>query len=176
MLPHATRPSVLTYCEPPRSGRRVAARWRRHEFRANRLADRCVQDAVDLRLGGRIEPPPAHLVDRLQLAGVASPPQGRRDALVEHPADRQIDDALAEALLREPIEPLHGSEILREARLLEFWIGAAQVVAREFAVCPHPAGEETAAQRAIAERRDLVLEAIGQDVGLDAALEQVIGR
>jgi hypothetical protein len=28
--------------------------------------------------------------------------------LVEHPADRQVNDALAEPFLREPIEPLHG--------------------------------------------------------------------
>src|SRR5690348_11227359 len=41
----------------------------------------------------------------------------------------KMDDALAKPLLREPIEPLHGSKILREARLLEFWIAAAQIVA-----------------------------------------------
>jgi hypothetical protein len=48
--------------------------------------------------------------------GWRAPPQGRRDALVEHPADRQMDDALAKTLLREPIEPLHRSKILRECR------------------------------------------------------------
>ena len=34
----------------------------------------------------------------LQLAGVASIPQRGGDALIEHPADRQMDHVLAEAL------------------------------------------------------------------------------
>jgi hypothetical protein len=56
------------------------------------------------------------------------------------------------------------------------WIRAAQIVAFEFAVRPHPAGEESSAQRAVAKGRDLVLEGIGQGAGLDAALEKIIGR
>jgi hypothetical protein len=75
-----------------------------HELRTDRLADRRAQDAIDFCLGRRIERPPADLVDRLQLAGMASSPKPRGDALVKHPADRQMDDPLAEALLREPIE------------------------------------------------------------------------
>src|SRR5262249_1183148 len=73
-------------------------------------------------------------------------------------------------------EPLNGGEILLEARLLKFRIGAAKIVALEFAVRPHPPGQETAAECAVAKDRDLVLLAIGEDVGLYAALEQVIGR
>src|SRR5229473_2270747 len=148
-----------------------AARRRSHEFGADRIGDGCAQDALDLRLGGRIERPPAHLVDRLQLVGAARAPQRGADPLIQHPADRQVDDPLAEPSLRKAIEPFHGGQILRKARRLEFWIRAPQIVALEFAILPHPAGEETAAQRAIAQSRDLVLAAIGQDIGLDAALE-----
>jgi len=43
-------------------------------------------------------------------------PQRRRDALIEHPADRQLNDALAEAFPGKLAEPLHGGEILRETR------------------------------------------------------------
>ena len=100
--------------------------------------------------------------------GVACAPQRRGDALIEHPANRQMDHSLVEALLGELIEPRHGSEILPEAWLLKFRIGAAKVVALEFAVQPHPSGQEAAAECAVAEGRDAVLSAIGEDVGLDA--------
>src|SRR5262249_30172993 len=156
--------------------RRNAARRRRHEFGADRMADRRGEDAIDLRLGARIEVPAAHLIDRIQLAGVACAPQRRGDALIEHPANRQVDHSLVEASLGELIEPRHGGEILPEAWLLKFRIGAAKIIALEFGVRPHPPGQEAAAECAVAKDRDLVLSAIGEDVGLDAALEQIIGR
>src|SRR5437763_11711497 len=106
---------------------------------------------------------------------MARAPERRGDALVKRPADREFDDGLAEALPCETIEPFHGSEILREARLLKLGIAAAQVIALEFAVRAHPAGEQASAQRAIAEGGDAVLAAIGQNVGLDPALEQIVG-
>src|SRR5580704_11393991 len=87
-----------------------------------------------------------------------------------------MDDPLAEVLLCEMIEPSDGGEILREAWLLEFWVGAAQIVAIEFGIRPHSTGEKTAAKRTIAEGRDPVLAAVGQDIGFDAALEQIVGR
>src|SRR5215813_7582572 len=87
-----------------------------------------------------------------------------------------MDDALVEPLLGELIEPLHGSEILREAWLLKFRIRTAKIVALEFAVRPHPSGQEAAAECAVAKGRDLVLSAIGKDVAFDAALKQIIGR
>src|SRR5712692_8428825 len=71
---------------------------------------------------------------------------------------------------------LHGGEVLREPRGLEFRIGAAQIIAAEAGIRPYPARQEAAAQRAVSERRDLVVAAIGQDIGLDGALEQVIWR
>src|SRR3989441_8294559 len=107
---------------------------------------------------------------------MASALQCGGDALIEHPANRQVDHAFVEALLGDLIEPCHGSEILPETRLLKLRIRAAKIVALEFAVRPHPSRQEAAAERAIAEGRELVLLAIGENVGLDAALEQVIGR
>src|SRR5262249_57756979 len=110
------------------------------ESGADRTADGRGGDAIDLRLGRRIEAPAAHLVNRLQLAGVARAPQRGGDALIEHPANRQMDHSLVEALPGELIEPLNSSEIVPEAWLLKFRIGAAKIVAAEFAVRPHPSG------------------------------------
>src|SRR6202011_5281339 len=87
---------------------RDAARRRCHEFRPDWIGDRFAQDPVDLSLDGRIKPPAGQLVDRLQLVGMTRAPQRRCYTLIEHPADRQVNDALAEALLSEPIEPFHG--------------------------------------------------------------------
>src|SRR5262249_24867015 len=87
-----------------------------------------------------------------------------------------MDDSLVEALLSELIKPCYGSEVLPKARLLKFRIRAAKVVPLEFAVGPHPSGQEPAAECAVAKGRDVILSAIGEDVGLDPALEQIIGR
>ena len=127
-------------------------------------------------LSARIEPPARHLIDRLQLAGMARAPKRGRDALIEHPADRQLNNMFAEAVLRQLIEPLHGGKILGEPRRLELRVGAAQIVTIECSIWPHPPRQQAPAERAIAERRDLVLATIGQDISLDLALEQIIGR
>src|ERR1700688_158138 len=88
----------------PVSRSRCDASFRRcHEFRADRIGDGLAQDLVDLGLGSCIERPASHLVDRLQLIGTTRAPQCRGDALVEHPADRQMNNALAETL-REAID------------------------------------------------------------------------
>ncbi len=89
---------------------RDAARRRCHEFRPDWIGDRFAQDPVDLSLDGRIKPPAPHLVDRLQLVGMTRAPQRRGYTLIEHPADRQVNDAFAEALPSEPIEPFHGGQ------------------------------------------------------------------
>src|ERR1700730_882875 len=51
--------------------------------------------------------------------------------------DRQVNDALAEALLSEPIEPFHGGQILHEPGLEELRVGASQIVAIENGIRPH---------------------------------------
>jgi len=85
----------------------ITACRRGHELRADRIGDGLAQDPVDLGLGGGIERPANHLVDRLQLIGMTRPPQCRGDALVEHPPHRQMNSAFAEAL-RKAIEPVDG--------------------------------------------------------------------
>src|SRR5205807_238786 len=133
--------------------------------------DRFAQNPIDLGLGGGIELPTRQFVDRLQLIGMTRAPQRRGDALVEYPADRQMNDAFAETILGETIELLHGGEILCEPRLAELRIGAAKIIAVEFAVRSHASGQQPPAQSSVDEGRDLVLAAIGQQVGLDCALE-----
>jgi hypothetical protein len=48
-----------------------------------------------------------------------------------------VNDAFAEALLSEPIEPFHCGQILREPGLEELRIGASQIVAIENGIRPH---------------------------------------
>src|SRR5258706_10286961 len=103
-------------------------------------------------------------------------PKRSGDALVEHPADREMNDTLAEAFPGKLVEPLNSSQVLREAWRLEFRISAAQIVAFKYGIRPHASGKQAPAQRAITERRDGVPAAIGQDIGFDAALEQIIRR
>jgi len=110
---------------------RDAARRRCHEFRPDGIADGRLENAIDLRLRRCVEPPAAYTVDRLQLTRVACAPQRGRDSLIQHPADRQVDDAPSELLLREFVELLYGRQILRETRLPEFRIAAAKVVTFE---------------------------------------------
>src|SRR5262245_14414978 len=135
---------------------RSGSRGRGHEFRSDRVRDRLFENPIDLRLVGLIERPAADVSGRLQLAGMARAPQSRGDTLVEHPADCQVNDALAEALLGKPVQPLHGGKILPKPRLLEFRIAATKIVAAESRIRPHPTGEETSAEGAIAKSRDLV--------------------
>src|ERR1700681_2434258 len=122
-----------------------AARRRGHEFRADRIGDRLPQDPVDLRLGGRIEPPARHFVDRLKLTRVTGAPQRGGDTLVEHPTDRELNHALAEALLSEPIESLHGGKILSKTGREELRVGAAKIVAAENGIRPHASGKKASA-------------------------------
>jgi hypothetical protein len=52
----------------------------------------------------------------LQSAGIARAPKRGSDALIEHPADRQLNNMFAETVLRQLIELLHGGKILGEPR------------------------------------------------------------
>src|SRR5258707_410232 len=105
-----------------------------------------------------------------------SPPKRGGDALIEHPTNREVNGTLAEAFPGKPVEPLNGGKILPEAGRLEFRIGASQVVTFKDRLRLHASGKKASTQRAIAERRDIVLAAVRQDVGLDPALKQIVGR
>src|ERR1700722_830490 len=69
-----------------------SARRRGHKFRADRIGDGFAQDPIDLSLGRSVEPPARHRVDRSELAGMPRAPQRRGDTLIEHPADRELND------------------------------------------------------------------------------------
>src|SRR6202007_1836458 len=127
-------------------------------------------------LSGRVQGPPEDLFDRKQLAGVTRPPQRRCRTLVENPARSQVDNPLAVALSGELIETPHGSEILGVAWRLEFRVRQSKIVALELRVLLEFAGQQPAAQRAVSQGGEARLQAIRQEVGLDLALEQIIGR
>jgi hypothetical protein len=130
-------------------------RWR-HELRSDRIAHRLAQDPIDLGLCARIQPPARHFLDWLQLAGMARTPKRGSDALIEHPADRQLNNVFAETVLRQLVELLHGGKILGEPRVLELRVGAAEIVTIKCSIWPHPPRQQTPAECAISERRDLV--------------------
>src|SRR3984957_21044903 len=117
-----------------------STRRRCHKFRADRIGDRFAQNPIDLSSGRGIEPPASHLVDRLQLTGMTRPPKRGGDTLIEHPADCQFNDVLAEMFLSELVEPSHRRKILPEPRLLEFRVSAPQVVAGEGRIETHSSG------------------------------------
>src|SRR5439155_10747385 len=154
----------------------VESRRRRHELGPYRVGDPLAQHAVYLGLDVSLERPAVYFGDRCKLVGMARAPQRSCDALVQHPAHREMDDALAVAVLREQIQPLYGAQILVEAWRLEFRVVPAQVIAAELRVGPHPAREQPATERPVAQNGDVVPAAIRQDFLLDAALEKVVGR
>src|SRR6267378_3255691 len=73
----------------------------RHELGPHRVGDPLAQNAVDFCFDVSLERPAAHFGDRCKLVGMARTPQRDRDALVQNPAHREMDDALAVAVLRE---------------------------------------------------------------------------
>src|SRR5712671_1800799 len=85
-------------------------------------------DPVDLPHRIEAQCPSHHLLDRIELCGMARAPQSGGDArLVERPSQRQMDHAPAEIVAREAIELAQGAQVARVARRLEFWIAAAKV-------------------------------------------------
>ena len=66
---------------------------------------------------------PAHFGCRLQLVGITCAPQRRGDALVECPANGQVNDSFSKAVLGQLIQAVHGGEILSKAGLLELRVG-----------------------------------------------------
>src|SRR5450631_808804 len=117
-----------------------ATRRRSHEFWPDWIADCFTQNSIDFCQSGCIEVPTRHFVNRPQLIGVTRAPQRRCDALIEHPADSQVNDALAKALLSESIEFLHSGQILSEPGFDEFRICASQIVAAKNGIDLHSSG------------------------------------
>src|SRR5262249_13046262 len=97
-----------------------------HELRSHRVRDTLRKDAIDVRHSGRVDSPPHHIVDRLELIGPACAPE--RDARVlaiENPTDGKMNDPLAIVFLSELIELSDCVEILLKSRNLELWIALA---------------------------------------------------
>jgi len=116
------------------------------------------------------------VTEAIELIGVPGTPKGDADALIEHPAHRQLDHPAVIPAVRELIKFLHRTEVLRKARPLKFGVDVAQVIGGEQGVGAHPPAQQAAAQGPIAQGHDVVHEAIGQDVGFNPALEQIVGR
>jgi hypothetical protein len=141
----------LLFCSRPEfvmatgvTSRCNAARRRRHEFRADWIGDGFTQNPIYLGLGGGIERPANHSVNWLQLIRMTRPPQCCCDSLVEHPANRQVNSALAEAL-RKAIELGHGGEVLCEPMFLELRVSAPQIVAAKNRIRLHASRQEAPA-------------------------------
>lgn len=79
-------------------------------------------------------------------------------------------------LVRELVEPLNGSEVLRVAGWLEFRVQLPEIIALESGIGPHPATEQAAAERTVAESHNSVRAAVGENLAFDVALEQIVRR
>jgi hypothetical protein len=113
--------------------------WRRHEFRSDRIADAIGEDAVDLHQRIAVQLPAHDLGDRIKLIGMSGAPgRDTQRLLIEHPAHRQMEDALAVLFTRERIELLDRMKILLQARGLELGIGTSQIVAVEATLAQSP--------------------------------------
>lgn len=102
-------------------------------------------------------------------------PQRHRRAAIENPADGQGQHRLAIALASQFLQLRDRCQVLGEAGLLELRVGLAQVVAIEAGLGVHPSGKQAAAQRSVGQHDDAVTLGVGQHVGVDGALEQVVG-
>ncbi len=108
-------------------------------------------------------------------SGLRAPPQRHRRAAIENPADGQGQHRLAIALASQFLQLRDRCQVLGEAGLLELRVGLAQVVAIEAGLGVHPSGKQAAAQRSVGQHDDAVTLGVGQHVGVDGALEQVVG-
>src|ERR1700722_18637335 len=172
------RPSPMnpSFIQSSPMGRPSGTLRRGHELRTDGIKDRRVHDAFDL-LPVRTSQRPARDTQRgLELIRAAAAPQRDADALVEHPTHRQLNHMPAEAALSELIELPHGLEILRKTRRLKFRIDVPQIVTLERGVGSHATAEQASTQGAITERHDAIGAGIGQDVRLNGALKEIVGR
>jgi hypothetical protein len=78
--------------------------------------------------------------------------------------------------LRQPIEPLNRPQILCKTRSLELGIVLSKIIARKLRLSRHTAEEETATQGPVSEGDDIFVPTIEEDVVLDGAFKQVVGR
>ena len=87
-----------------------------------------------------------------------------------------MNDPLAITLSRELSETSDCGEILGISRRLEFRVGQSQIIAVKMRILLQCAGQQTAAQRPVGQGAEARFPAIGQELDLDLALEQIIRR
>src|ERR1035437_8235075 len=127
----------------------------RHECRPDRIVNAIGDDVVDLRQCVSIEFPAHDLGDRIKLIGMPGTPESNAERLlVEHPAYRQMKEALAVILSGEHVEPLDSTEILLQAWGADFGGGATQIAACEGGVAFRAAEKQPGARGAVGKRRD----------------------
>src|SRR5580704_11533053 len=115
--------------------------------------------------------------DRGELVRPPRAPKRNRPVLpVENPAQCEMNDALSVVGLREAVEPLDRSQILRKTGSLELGIVLSQIIARKLRLSCHAAGEETPTQGPVGEGDDVFVPTIREDVVFDGAFKQIVGR
>src|SRR5271166_4339879 len=105
-----------------------------------------------------------------------APKRDHRVLPVENPAQGKMDDAPSIVCLREPVEHLDRSQVLRKPGSSELGVGLSQVIPNKLRLRRHAAREQTPAQRAVGKRDDISVPAIGEDVAFDGALEEIVWR
>src|SRR6266849_1097951 len=114
-------------------------RRRGHEFRPDWIADAFAKNNIDCGAVAFRQGPPANLVDGRKLLRMTGAPE--RDAntgLVEEPADRQMNHALAKVFAGERIQLACCIEVFGEMRRLKLWVrGLAHVAVGKLAIGTH---------------------------------------
>src|SRR5580704_3559144 len=157
-------------------GRPSGTLRRSHELRTDGIEDRRSHDAFDLLPVRTLQRPARDTERRLELIEATAAPERNADPLIEHPTHRQLNHTPAVAALSELIELPHGVQILRKTRRLKFRVDAPQIVAVERAVRAHAPAEQPPTQGSITESRNVIGASIRQDVRLNGALEEIVGR
>jgi hypothetical protein len=101
-------------------------------------------------------------------------PERYANALIEHPADGQLDHPLMKVIPRELIELLNRCEVLPESRRLELRINAPQIITFEGSVRPHSAAQEPATQRSVSKSNYIIRATVGENIILHGSLEKVV--
>ncbi len=127
-------------------------------------------------LSAAVRVQPIRGADSFHLMGMTRAPEGYIYSLIENPPHRQLHHSLAVTLPGKLIESADRSQILTEARLLEFGVDFSQVIAAELCVRFHLATEQAAAKGSVGKQRNTVFLAVGEHVLLNLPLEQVVRR
>ena len=120
-----------------------------------------MHDSIDFAHRVVAQCPSYHLAQRVELRRSARAPQcGAYPRLIEYPSQCQVNYALAIIFAREAVELRNCPQILSITRVLKFQITLTLIVANEDGLGPHPATQQTSAERSVGQGRDAVPETI----------------